>query len=258
MKLFNAGSLITEDAIRNLLAISGDEDKLRATLTQAKKALLAMYHVSGYGLPEDFATHPYILASNHLTDIDAPLLMAYYYEVLHGEQNEYPRLFTFAKENCFNGVSVPKEMVPVLEFENTHSVDRTSKSGSTTAMRAAARWYKGAGGPKHFLIFAQGTIYDINKEAPEDIETGAFWLSAYLNIPVLPVFIEQTVEGMENRVVFGTPFQVERDCRDYAPYKQEWLARVIGAQDSLAGLTGTPARDACLDADHQVRKRHMR
>ena len=41
----------------------------------------------------------------------------------------YPELFVFAKEDCFNGVSIPKELVPILELEKVFAVDRKSYTG---------------------------------------------------------------------------------------------------------------------------------
>ena len=167
----------------------------------------------------------------------------------------YPELFVFAKEDCFNGVSIPKELVPILELEKVFAVDRKSYTGSNSAMKAAFKWFKEGKRPKHFLIFSQGTINDINKDSDEDIEAGTFWLARLLGIPVLPAFIEQAVEGIENRLVFGEPIFVPKDCRNFDFHKQLWMERVIEAQNALSTLTGTPARKATLDKYHQIRKR---
>ncbi|MHB8061861.1 MAG: hypothetical protein ACYDG2_04375, partial [Ruminiclostridium sp.] len=107
----------------------------------------------------------------------------------------------------------------------------------------------------HFLIFSQGTIYDINKDRAEDIEPGAFWLARLLGIPILPAFIEQAVEGTDNRLVFGKQIFIPKGCRNFDEHKQLWLERVIEAQNELGILTGIPAREAVLDEEHQTRKR---
>jgi len=122
------------------------------------------------------------------------------------------------------------------------------------AMKAARKWFAKGEAPKHFLIFSQGTIYDINKDSAEDIEPGAFWLARLLSIPVLPAFIEQAVEGAENRLVFAKPIFIPKDCRNFNNHKELWLERVIGAQNELGTLTGIPAREAVLDEEHQTRK----
>lgn len=254
MNLYNASSLFTGD-IEEILRIAKDPEQLRSRLIEIKKALLDAYHFTAWNLPEDFTTAPYVIATNHLTDSDAPLIISYHDQVMRPVLEVEPELFVFAKENCFNGVSIPKELVPVLEKEKVIAVDRTSLNGSMKAMRAAKNWFAEGGQPKHFLIFPQGTIYDINKDRAEDIEQGAFWLGRMLGIPVLPAFIEQAVEGAENRIVFGQPIHVPPDCRNFDGHKQLWLERVIDAQNQLERLTGAPARPAALDKEHQTRKR---
>jgi len=257
MHLFNASSLFmfNKNAKKEILSIVNNPEKLRNRLTEIKKMLLKAYNFNAYNVPEDFTTTSYIIATNHLTDSDAPLIMSYYYELMYQVIDTYPELFVFAKENCFNGVSIPKELVPILELEKIVAVDRKSFGGSMAAMKAARKWFAEGEKPKHFLIFSQGTIYDINKDRAEDIEPGAFWLARLLGIPVLPAFIEQAVEGAENRLMFGKPIFIPKDCRHFDDHKQLWLERVIEAQNELEPLTGIPAREAVLDEEHQTRKR---
>jgi 1-acyl-sn-glycerol-3-phosphate acyltransferase len=255
MHLFNASSLFNENAEKDALNVINDPEKLRKKITEIKTALLRAYRFQAYCLPEDFTAASYIIATNHLTDSDAPLIMSYYYELMRSMADSYPELFVFAKENCFNGVSISKELMPVLASEKVFPVDRRSVGGSLAAMRAASKWFAEGKKPKHFLIFSQGTIFDINRDKAEDIEPGAFWLARMLRIPVLPAFIEQAVEGSENRFIFGRPFSIPETCRDFAPYQQLWLDRVIEAQNELEALTGIPAREPQLDGEHQTRKR---
>ncbi len=255
MHLFNASSLFNENANMEVLSVINDPEQVKNRLIETKKSLLKSYHFQAYHVPDNFTTTSYIIATNHLTDSDAPLIMSFYYEIMHEVKKTYPELFVFAKENCFNGVSIPKELTPILEFEKVFAVDRNSSGGSMAAIRAAEKWFNEGEKPKHFLIFSQGTIYDINKDKAEDIERGAFWLARMLGIPVLPAFIEQAVEGAENRLVFGEPIPIPKDCRNFDDKKQLWLDRVIQAQNELEALTGTPAREAVLDKEHQTRKR---
>lgn len=258
MHLFNASSLFNENAEEEILNIANDPEKLREKLTEAKEKLLKAYNFKVYNTPRDFTTTSYIIAANHLTDSDAPLIISYYYKLMKPVIDIYPELFVFAKENCFNGVSIPKELIPILKFERVVAVDRKNSSGSMAAIKAAKKWFDEGKKPKHFLIFAQGTIYDINKDRAEDIERGAFWLARLLGIPVLPAFIEQAVEGAENRLVFGQSMSIPKSCRDFENYKQLWLEKVIEAQNELAALTGIPARKAVLDEEHQTRKKLAR
>ena len=66
---------------------------------------LLILNFKWYNLPEDFQQNSYIIAANHLTDSDAPLILSFYYEIMHSKTREYPNLFVFAKENCFNGIN---------------------------------------------------------------------------------------------------------------------------------------------------------
>ncbi len=255
MHLFNASSLFNENSQKEVLNIINDPEKLRDKIIEVKKMLLKTYNFKAFNIPDDFTAVSYIIATNHLTDSDAPLIMSFYYELMHQVIDTYPELFVFAKENCFNGVSIPKELMPILELEKVFAVDRRSFGGSKAVMKAAGKWFAEGKKPKHFLIFSQGTIYDINKDRAEDIESGAFWLGRLLGIPVLPAFIEQAVEGKENRLLFGKPIFVTKDSRKFDDHKQVWLERVIEAQDELGALTGIPVREAILDEEHQTRKR---
>jgi hypothetical protein len=255
MRLFNASSMFNENAEKEIAGVLNKPEELKKRVIDIKRNLISSYNFKAYNAPDDFTAASYIIATNHLTDSDAPLIMSYYYSAMHEIKKTYPSLFVFAKENCFNGVSIPKELMPILELESVFAVDRNSIGGSMAAMRAAEKWFAEGEKPQHFLIFSQGTIYDINKDKAEDIEPGAFWLSKMLNIPVLPAFIEQAVEGEENRLIFGRSFIVSPNCRNYDEYKQLWLDRVIEAQNNLETLTGIPARKTVLDEEHQKRKR---
>ncbi len=255
MHLFNASSMFNEEGFKEILTVVGNKEELKNRLIGVKKALLADYHFKAYHVPVDFTTNSYIIATNHLTDSDAPLIISLYYDLMYPHKTEYPVLFVFAKENCFNGVSIPVGLRPVLELEKITMVDRTKAGGAMAAIKAAERWFKEGEQPKHFLIFPQGTIYDINRDLVEDIERGAFWLAKLLGIPVLPAFLEQAVEGADNRLVFCEPIHIPKDCRDLDVYKKLWLDRVIAAQNELEVLTGIPAREVILDEEHQTRKR---
>lgn len=255
MQLFNASSLFNENNKGEMSNYLNDPEALKNRVIEIKRMLLETYNFKAYNVPEDFTTNSYIIATNHLTDSDAPLIMSYYYHLMQPVTETYPVVFVFAKENCFNGVSIPKEVLPVLTLEQVVEVDRNSMGGAKEAMTAAKNWFDEGEKPKHFLIFPQGTIFDINKDKVEDIESGAFWLARLLGIPVLPAFIEQAVEGAENRMVFGEPISIPKDCRKLDESKQLWLDNVIAAQNNFEALTGTPARETELDEAHQTRKR---
>jgi hypothetical protein len=254
MNLFNASTLFDENNINGLLKIINNPEELRNKLIKIKKTLLKLYNLRVYNIPDDLTITSSIIAPNHLTDSDAPLIMSFYYDFMCRVINTYPELFVFAKENCFNGVSIPKDLKPMLEEEKIFEVDRNRNTGSLEAIKAAKKWFAEGEVPKHFLIFPQGTIYDINKDKVSDIERGAFWLAGLLEIPILPAFIEQAVEGTDNRLIFGKYVFVPKNFHNFDYYKQLWLQRVIEAQNELEILTGTPARKTVLDKEHETRK----
>lgn len=256
MHLFNASSLFSEDMMKQVFTIVNDREKLQAKCIEIKHLLLQTYNFEVFNIPEDFKSNSYILATNHITDSDAPVILSFYYDTMKDVFEEYPQLFVFAKENCFNGVSIPKEILPVLDLEKVMMVDRSTAGGSIDTLMEAKNWFQDGIKPKHFLIFAQGTIYDINKEVSEDIEKGAFWLAKVLGIPVLPAFLEQLVEGEKNAMVFGEPIVVPKNARDLDPYKQLWIDRVIEAENSFEKFAGRSARETVLDDEHKVRKYH--
>ncbi len=255
MQLYNASSMFEVENIKRVLKDVDNPLEFKKKLTEAKKQILELYNFKAYNVPDDFTQNSAIIASNHLTDSDAPLIISIYYQLMKEAKNGCPELFVFAKENCFNGVSIPQELLPILRHENIFEVNRNSISGSRESIKTARKWFHEGEQPKHFLIFSQGTIFDINQDKPEDIEKGAFWLARLLGIPVLPTFIEQAVEGEDNRLVFGEPIFVPKECREFDEYIELWLNRVIEAQNQLESLTGKPAREVVLDEDHKTRKR---
>ena len=126
MHLFNASSLFDENAKGEIARLADQPDELRARLIEIKKKLLETYRFQVYNVPEDFTMTSYILATNHLTDSDAPLIISFYYALMQPLRASYPEMFIFAKENCFNGVSLPQEFLPILEMEKVYGVDRKS------------------------------------------------------------------------------------------------------------------------------------
>lgn len=255
MNLFNVSKMVNEKNLYEVLKMKDDPAKLKKIIEDSKRVLLNNYQFRVFNVPDDFANSSYIITANHLTDSDAPLIMSFYDDIMSHAKDSYSKIFVFAKENCFNGVSIPKELAPVLESENIFPVNRNSVTGSLATLKTAIKWYNEGEKPKHFLIFAQGTIYDINLEKVEDIEKGTFWLAKQLNIPVLPAFLEQAVEGEENYMVFGEPFMIPTSCRDFDIYKKLWIDSVIKAQNDMEKLSGRPAREVILDDSHKIRKR---
>jgi len=75
MHLFNASSLFNESSIKEMLSVINNPEKLKNTIIEVKKTLIKLYNFKAYNLPEDFTRASYIIATNHLTDSDAPLII---------------------------------------------------------------------------------------------------------------------------------------------------------------------------------------
>ena len=136
---------------------------------------------------------PCILVPNHVSDLDGPIFWA-----------SFDRIAIMAKKECFKN----KHIAKFLHDIDIMSVDRDSQSGSE--LRDAARYLKDAKETnKKYLLFAQGTISDINKNKIERVMPGAFFIAKTTGLPIVPVFIEQAHHPLQKiRIVYGEPFYV--------------------------------------------------
>jgi len=249
-----------------------DVENFKEFLIKIKKTILDIYNIKAYNLPENFIDSSYIIATNHNSDMNAPLVISYYYELMSKVVSYYPQLFVIAKKECFDVQKLMEAfqvdekgahiLLKVMDMEKITPIDRQSATGGINAILAAKRWFKTPPLPKHYLIFPQGTIYDINKEKAEDINEGVFGLADILEIPILPAYIEYAKEHESNRIIFGKPMKIVYDREETKEsqidnYRRIWLDEVINAQNSLALIDGTAAREQYFSEEHQVRK-HFR
>jgi len=249
-----------------------DTETFTKFLINIKETILGIYNIKVHNLPEDFTSNSYIIATNHNSDMNAPLVISFYYDIMSKVVSHYPQLFVIAKKECFDVQKLMEAfqvdekgadvLLKVMEMEKITPIDRQSATGGINAILAAKRWFKTPPLPKHYLIFPQGTIYDINKEKAEDINEGVFGLADILAIPILPAYIEYAKEHESNRIIFGKPMNIvytkEKSKEAQTDnYRKIWLDEVITAQNSLALIDGIPAREQYFSEEHQVRK-HFR
>ena len=269
MQLHNFGDWLFKTSELSALT-EYDIETLKAALIRIKKTLVEIYHLKIHNLPEDFTENSYIIAANHSSDTDAPALISVYYDIMSKVVSYYPQLFVFAKKECFDvqnlmgAFNIDRKsadvLLQIMSMEKISPVNRQSASGGLDALLAAKRWHKTPPLPKHYLIFPQGTFYDITKENVSDINDGAFGLASLLEIPILPGYIEYAKENELNRIAFGEPMYIHFDKtmqkdEQMHEYKRIWLNEVIGAGEKLLALDGIPARQPRFSEEHQVRKR---
>ena len=111
---------------------------------------------------------------------------------------------------------------------------------------------------KIFMLFPQGTISDLNKNKLTRIKSGAFFVSAKANVPIVPVFLEQPRPFRRTRVIYGRPFYMDGAVKDgkvdkkaLEPYRLRWQKEVLELQDSATSYEKRPVRKLKLKPKHQ-------
>ena len=191
----------------------------------ARVVINCLYRVKEYNKP-DLTNGQYILAPNHVSRI-------------------------LAKKECFQH----KWMAALLNFADIVKVDRDAHNG--VELLAAIDYFKD-GKNKLFMLFPQGTISDLNKNKITRIKSGAFFVSAKANVPIVPVFLEQPRLFRRTRVIYGRPFYMEGAVKDgkvdkkaLEPYRLRWQKEVLELQDSATSYEKRPVRKLKLKPKHQ-------
>ena len=109
-----------------------------------------------------------------------------------------------------------------------------------------------------FMLFPQGTISDLNKNKLSRIKSGAFFISAKTNVPIVPVFLEQPRPFKKTRVVYGRPMYMEGavengkvDKKVLEKYRLQWQQEVFKLQDMATQFENRPIRKLKLKPKHQ-------
>ena len=199
-----------------------------------------LYRVKEYNKP-DLSEGQFILAPNHVSDADGPVMWSH---------NNNIRIL--AKKECFQH----KIMAIFLNMVDIVKVDRDAHNGAE--LLAAIDYFKD-GKSKIFMLFPQGTISDLNKNKLSRIKSGAFFISAKTNVPIVPVFIEQPRLFRRTRVIYGTPFYMEGainedgkvDKKVLEKYRLRWQKEVLELQDSATKYEKRPVRKLKLKPKHQ-------
>ena len=128
----------------------------------------ALYRVKEYNKP-NLTDGSYILCPNHVSDADGPVIWSH---------NNNIRIL--AKKECFKH----KWMALFLNFVDVVKIDRDRHNG--VELMEAIDYFKD-GKNKLFMLFPQGTISDLNKNKLSRIKSGAFFISAKTNVPIVPI-----------------------------------------------------------------------
>ena len=182
----------------------------------------------------------YILCPNHVSDADGPVMWTH---------NNNIRIL--AKKECFQH----KFMAVFLNMIDVVKIDRDRHNG--VELLEAIDYFKD-GKNKLFMLFPQGTISDLNKNKLSRIKSGAFFISAKANVPIVPVFLEQPRPFKKTRVVYGSPIYMEGavvdgkvDKKVLEKYRAQWQQEVFKLQDMATKFESRPIRKLKLKPKHQ-------
>ena len=205
----------------------------------SKIIINALYRVKEYNKP-DLSNGSYILCPNHVSDADGPVIWSH---------NENIRIL--AKKECFKH----KWMAVFLNFVDVVKIDRDRHNG--VELMEAIDYFKD-GKNKLFMLFPQGTISDLNKNKLSRIKSGAFFISAKTNVPIIPIFLEQPRFFRKTRVVYGEPMYMEGavvngkvDKKVLEKYRLQWQQEVFKLQDMATKFEDRPIRKLKLKPKHQ-------
>lgn len=199
----------------------------------------ALYRVKEYNKP-NLTDGSYILCPNHVSDADGPVIWSH---------NNNIRIL--AKKECFKH----KWMALFLNFVDVVKIDRDRHNG--VELMEAIDYFKD-GKNKLFMLFPQGTISDLNKNKLSRIKSGAFFISAKTNVPIVPIFLEQPRFFRKTRVVYGEPMYMEGavvngkvDKKVLEKYRLQWQQEVFKLQDMATKFENRPIRKLKLKPKHQ-------
>ena len=182
-----------------------------------------LYRVKEYNKP-DLTNGEYILCPNHVSDADGPVMWTH---------NENIRIL--AKKECFKH----KFMAVFLNMIDVVKIDRDSHNG--VELLEAIDYFKDG------------------KNKLSRIKSGAFFISAKTNVPIVPVFLEQPRLFKRTRVVYGRPMYMEGavgedgkvDKKALEKYRLQWQQEVFKLQDMAVKYENRPIRKLKLKPKHQ-------
>jgi hypothetical protein len=210
-----------------LLRLIGDMGYDPMKTSDFKKAMLELFHIEIVNMP-DMASGRFILAPNHVSDMDALIL-----GLLH------PGIRIVSKDDWTSNEKLRKFLD--LHYD-LYGFVRTSVTSIRGLLVDAIDYFADQGENKHFLIFSQGTISDFSNNSPERISPMVQKLSGRTGVPIVNVFVEQVSLYHPTRIVFDTPYWPGK--KD--DFRKIWLEREAAMQNALT----PPARRPVLSQKH--------
>ena len=177
----------------------------------------------------DFEQGKYIFVPNHVSEFDGLLfgiLIPHMLVVAKTDWIQNPNLNNFV-EKLFDVVGLV----------------RKDNSSGISVLKNCIKHLDGLDNGA-VTIFVQQTIADIDKTVPEDVSSGACFISKKSGAKIIPVYAEQVSIDHPTRVVFGKPIT----CSDKKEFGEEWLKCELELRDSLSN---PPARAPKLCEKHQ-------
>jgi len=192
-----------------------------------KQGVFQLFGIQTFNLP-DMDKQNYILAANHISDIDALILGLL-----------CPRIRIVAKTGwTSNGrlmdfLGLHYDIIGVYrDFEIAklnEEQQQTAKKHNFKVTKDAVKFLKSDDEARHLLIFPQGTISDINKNSKERVNPGFAKMAIAAKVNVVNIFIEYPGIDGNTRIVCGTPYAPRRSD----DFGRGWLYDVITLQNQL-------------------------
>jgi 1-acyl-sn-glycerol-3-phosphate acyltransferase len=202
-----------------------------------------LFRINEYN-KKDLTNKTYLLCPNHTSDFDGPVLWT---------SNENIRIM--AKKECFKNPI----MGAFFRKINIVSVDRSKHSG--TEIKEAVRYLEEKDNSKIFMMFPQGTISDINKNALSRIKPGAFFIAALSKTPIIPVFIEQPRILRRSRIMYGNEINISDadvytdkgtvDKEKLIKFRELWQQEILRLQEEATRVEDRPIRKIKLNEKHR-------
>ena len=179
-----------------------------------KQGLLSLFNVEFINMP-DLSKTRYIFTPNHVSDFDAILL-----GLLH------PKILIVSKSDWTNNVGLKGFLD--LHY-NLYGFDRASLKGLRDLLKYSIDYFATGNDNKHYLIFSQGTISDLNKNSLERISPIAQRISDRTDVSIVNIYLEQVSLYHPTRIVFDNPVMLSQK-QDFRSF---WLERETEMQKSL-------------------------
>lgn len=191
----------------------------------------------------------FVLCPNHLSEKDKFYFWARFNNNCSIAKKEFFQTDTFFK----------KVRAHVFRLMDAIPVDREKPSPSTfREMNKFFERNKENGKNPICIIYPQGTISNFLYHQNEDtIQPGTFNFAEKMNVPIVPVYIEQFRFFKQSVVVYGNPIQVntkdengKRDKVKELYYCKLWLEEMNRLHKEAERLAGRPMRQPIYWKEH--------